>query len=422
MDKKYTDESWDFRTANTKTYTHCFHSYPAMMIPQVAGRLIDKYGKEAKMLFDPYCGTGTSLVEANLRGINARGTDLNPLATLIARAKTTPIDLNILDSQLRDFDNYIFQTAFHSQVKNAVPPSFKNIDYWFDKEVQKKLAVIKGYVEKIADAILANFFKVAFSETIRECSWTRNGEFKLFRMTKSQMDDFKPDVFEVMARKLARNRNGLEQFMRDRKNNAYSVIFNFSTVEGIPESRLSKESIDIVVTSPPYGDSRTTVAYGQFSRLSSQWLGFANANQIDNLLMGGKPKDQDTDFSIEILNRSIAKVSEKDKKRARDVISFYADYKRSIDHVSEVLKMGGHACYVVGNRRVKGITLPTDEITVELFKANGFEHVETVVRNIPNKRMPRKNSPTNEPGKLDTTMNCECVVVMRREMGMAYGQ
>ena len=80
--KKYFDESWDFRTADTKTLTHCFHPYPAMMIPQVSGRLIDIYGVDAGLLFDPYCGTGTSLVEANIRGINAVGTDLNPLARL----------------------------------------------------------------------------------------------------------------------------------------------------------------------------------------------------------------------------------------------------------------------------------------------------------------------------------------------------
>ena len=46
MAKKYVDESWDFGAADTKTYTHCSHSYPAMMIPRVAGRLIDKYGWE----------------------------------------------------------------------------------------------------------------------------------------------------------------------------------------------------------------------------------------------------------------------------------------------------------------------------------------------------------------------------------------
>lgn len=66
---KTIDETWDFRKSNTKEYTHCFHAYPAMMIPQVARRIIENYGKSAKTLFDPYCGTGKSLFTINLVSI-----------------------------------------------------------------------------------------------------------------------------------------------------------------------------------------------------------------------------------------------------------------------------------------------------------------------------------------------------------------
>ena len=78
---------WDYRTANTKEYTHGVHPYPAMMIPQVARRLIQSYGREGDVLFDPYCGTGTTLLEGMLANLKSSGTDLNPLARLIARTK-----------------------------------------------------------------------------------------------------------------------------------------------------------------------------------------------------------------------------------------------------------------------------------------------------------------------------------------------
>ncbi|MCS7073857.1 MAG: DNA methyltransferase, partial [Bacteroidia bacterium] len=45
----------------------------------------------------------------------------------------------------------------------------------------------------------------------------------------------------------------------------------------------------------------------------------------------------------------------------------------------------------------------------------GFTHIETIIRNIPNKRMPNKNSPTNITGKKDETMNNEYIVIMRKE-------
>jgi len=181
MGKKYLDISWDYRNEDTKSYTHCFHNYPAMMIPQVAGRLIDKYGKKAELLFDPYCGTGTSLVEANLRNINAIGTDLNPLARLIEIAKTTPISFKILFLYLKDFNDKIF--AYRYGINSGFSgniPKFKNIDYWFSEDVQSYLSFIKEYIDKIDNAAIKNFFKVAFSETVRECSWTRNSEFKLY--------------------------------------------------------------------------------------------------------------------------------------------------------------------------------------------------------------------------------------------------
>lgn len=88
---KYRDETWDLPEADTKEYTHCFHTYPAMMIPQIARKLLKRYGMEGRWLLDPYCGTGTSLVEASLFGMHSVGCDINPLVRLIATAKLTPI-------------------------------------------------------------------------------------------------------------------------------------------------------------------------------------------------------------------------------------------------------------------------------------------------------------------------------------------
>ena len=58
--------------------------------------------------------------------------------------------------------------------------------------------------------------------------------------------------------------------------------------------------------------------------------------------------------------------------------------------------------------------LPTDEITKTLFELNGFEHIETIIRNIPNKRMPKKNSPSNKKGETVSTMNNEYIVIMKK--------
>ena len=410
--KKYVDTTWDFKTANTKEYTHCYHIYPAMIIPQVANRLIEIYGKNAKLLFDPYCGTGTSLVVANLNGINALGTDLNPLARLIAEAKTTKVKLQILDLYLKEFSDFLFSSGFSAEKINIVVPDFKNIDFWFKEKTKNQLANIKGFINKISDEEVKKFFLVAFSETIRESSLTRNSEFKLYRMSEEQRGRFNPDVFTLISSKLDRNRIGLENYLEKVKNKVVKTnIYAFDSSENI--SDLEEESVDIVVTSPPYGDSRTTVAYGQFSRLSNQWLDIEYASQIDNKLMGGKAKII-KETGIDVIDSTIGRVVDQDENRAKEVYSFYSDYSKSIANISKVIRTDGYACYVVGNRTVKGIALPTDEITKCLFQEYGFKYQNTFIRNIPNKRMPSKNSPTNKVGKKSATMSKEYIVVMQK--------
>lgn len=415
MGKKYIDFSWDFRKDNTKEYTHCYHGYPAMMIPQVARKLIDKYGKKSKLLFDPYCGTGTSLVEANLININAIGTDLNPLARLIAESKTTTINIQTLDLYLKDFNDKVFALRFGIKDMNSgVLPNFKNIDYWFRKDIQEQLAIIKQYIDQISDTYIEKFFKVAFSETVRESSWTKNSEFKLIRMSAEQMKKFQPEVLGIMECKLLRNKRGLISYLNTKKNEASATICGFNTVESIPDNILSEESVDIVVTSPPYGDSRTTVAYGQFSRLANQWLGFSDASKVDNTLMGGIKNGNKIKFKSKTANEIIDKIYNIDQNRCKDVIAFFADYEKSIKNVSTTIKNKGYACYVVGNRTVKGINIPTDEITKDFLRDNGFKHIETIIRNIPNKRMPSKNSPTNVKGKKAATMKNEYIVICQK--------
>jgi tRNA G10 N-methylase Trm11 len=192
------------------------------------------------------------------------------------------------------------------------------------------------------------------------------------------------------------------------------TIYDFNTVEGVPDT-LPSSDFDLIITSPPYGDSRTTVAYGQYSRLSSQWLDLEEPNLVDKKLMGGQSNGQIPKFDCPPLDKAIKKISDVDHKRSLEIASFYIDLEKSIHNVSRLIRRAGYVCYVVGNRRVKGVTLPTDEAIVSFFERNKFAHVDTFVRNIPNKRMPAKNSPTNEPGKLDTTMLNEYIVVLRKQ-------
>ena len=104
-----------------------------------------------------------------------------------------------------------------------------------------------------------------------------------------------------------------------------------------------------------------------------------------------------------------------DEKRYWEVVSFLNDYTLSIQNVAKVVRKGGVVCYVVGDRRVKGIQIPLDLFTAETFSRLGFKHKITLVREIPNKRMPAQTSPTNQAGLKVATMSQEFLVILDKQ-------
>ncbi len=407
---------WTFNGAATRDLTHCYHDYPARMIPQIARRLTELFGNGVGTLFDPYCGTGTSLVEGRIRGFDVVGTDLNPLARLIAAGKLSVVNLEKLDIHLEKWNLFARKAPTSSEIPKI--EGIDRLDFWFKPNVIENLAAIREFVERIDSVSVRRFFQIAFSETVRECSNTRNNEFKLYRYNEAQLDSFNPHVFSIMTSKLARNRVGLLSFLNRLKALPHlptAHVFEFDTVEGIPSKTLSPQSIDIVITSPPYGDSQTTVAYGQYSRLSAAWLGLSEPQKVDRRLMGGKTTKNIQPTHSVAIDIAIEKIRSIDDKRAHEVAAFHQDLEASMFHVADVIRHRGYACYVVGNRKVKGVVLPTDNAVRCAFESRGFAHVNTFVRSIPNKRMPLKNSPSNAAGVVDVTMSNEYIVVMQKQ-------
>lgn len=425
---------WDFTYEDTKEYSHGYHSYPAMMIPQVARhliRLILEKQKNIKNIFDPFMGSGTSIVEGMLHGLNAYGTDLNPLSRLISIVKSTPINPELMSEVVNKFLNDV-KNDFIKLENNIIQikkPNFKNIDYWFKPYVIEHLQVIKNNIKKIENQNIQMFLWVVFSETVRYVSNTRKNEFKLYRIQKDELPDWNPDVFDTFVGFLNRNMQKNREFfdlyklnLLENNQNPKVKIFNLDTrnLSSIPDN-----NFDLLITSPPYGDSRTTVAYGQFSRLSLQWLDFENIGEekklettisnIDTLLLGGKvEKVLSNNLGSVTLDNTLRKIAEVDNKRAQEVLQFYIDLDKAISEISRVMKPNSYQCWVVGNRTVKKVKIPTDKIIVELFKKYNVDHIITFQRNIPNKKMPRENSPSNRVGEKGTTMNGESIVILRK--------
>ncbi|MDR2577353.1 MAG: hypothetical protein LBC70_00885 [Chitinispirillales bacterium] len=113
------------------------------------------------------------------------------------------------------------------------------------------------------------------------------------------------------------------------------------------------------------------------------------------------------------VKESIKMIENEDKKRALEVSSFYYDLQKSINNVAKCINKDGTVIYIVGNRTVKNIPLPTDQFIAEIFEKNGFKHLVTYKRALSNKAMPSRNSPTNIAGKTVNTMLYEYIVVCK---------
>lgn len=413
-DKRERLEFWDFRKLNTKEFTHGIHPYPGMMIPQVARELIKLYGKNSKSILDPFVGSGSTLVEAFLTDNiqTLYGFEINPLAILIAKVKTQEINLKEVKKYSRQL-NQKYKT-----LKDEII-DFKNIDFWFKKNIIKELSKIRKFIFSISNEPVRDFFLVTFSETVRKVSNQKKREFKLVKMKPEQLKKQNPNVLNVFNQFLEKNIKAILEFKDHIGDHSKDInIYMHNSTK--KEFSIKKNSVDLLVTSPPYGDSRTTVAYGQFSRLNSQWIGFDNdvIMNVDKECLGGKASKGllgAKDLKSPTLQESIQHIAFIDEKRAREVLSFYIDFDKCINEINRIMKKGSYLCFVVGNRTVKKHKLKTDVIISELFvNRKNYAHEKTIIREIYSKRMPKKNSPTNKKGEWVETMNNEYIVILKK--------
>ncbi len=410
--KCYYDSHYDFIGEKYSSLYPYLHKYPATMIPQIGIKLLNDYNisKDAKML-DPYCGSGSSFVSGLHHGIsNFTGYDLNPLAVMITQAKITYIDKHILNSVIDTFIsklnvNIKLYNVGRISIQEQALANITNRNYWLSKQVQNDLLVIYYTInEVIIDINIKNLVLLAFSTTLREVSYVRNSEFKLFRM--KNVDSFIVDSVSIFIK-------NLNKIVNDYLNYYHQMIMQTKPIYNIYNKTISdhQPSFDIILTSPPYGDSRTTVAYGQFSTFINEWLGFKEARKLDKQLLGGKVDKNKKMYDAGIIADYIVEISKQDVKRAYEVSAFYYDLAHDIAKFSRVMNKDGKVFFVVSNRTVKGVELPTDKFIAETFEYYGLKHIETIKRRLTNKTMPLRNSPTNKAGKTATTMNYEYIVV-----------
>ena len=402
------NEKYDYIGQSYSSSYANLHKYPATMLPQIGIDILKELNISSGKLLDPYCGSGSSFASGLECGItNMHGFDINPLAVLISKVKFTRISANSIVEAKIDLRDKVFEfVKDENNYKKLNKPNVTNVDFWFSEDVLNNLNIIKYFIYQIEDENIKRFFLVPFSETVRECSYTRNNEFKLYRMKSEDILNFNPDALGIYFKKLNDTIFLYTNIYFPKLTDKVKVDVQYAKFQP------KEDSFDVVLTSPPYGDSRTTVAYGQFSTLSNEWIDIDYARKIDGMLMGGTKAKENINRGV--IADYISQISKVDNKRALEVSAFYNDLDNSIKKVASSVKKGGKSIYIVGNRTVKNVQLPTDQFIAEKFENNGFKHITTYERLLSNKAMPSKNSPTNKVGKKVNTMLFEYIVICEK--------
>lgn len=172
------DYSWSFadKTQKDTAYiTHGYYTYPAKFIPQLAARLIEENSNKNDTVIDPFLGSGTTVIEAIMHNRRGIGTDINEIATLAAKVKTTPIHFSVLLNEYSLIEQDLMKRTngeFDRFVKEALDtiPNNERIDYWFLPQQKEKLAVILQRVFEIKNQDVKNFFSLAFAQILKSCS------------------------------------------------------------------------------------------------------------------------------------------------------------------------------------------------------------------------------------------------------------
>jgi hypothetical protein len=397
-----------------------------MMVPDMLRDLIRNIASAdgaIRKILDPFVGSGTALTEAMFQGYEFLGTDVNPMAILLCRMKTGPFKEEVLESKIEDLMHHIE----HDRVVGS-DSSFPNIRKWFSSSVIRELSCIQRGIRAEVSLWCRRFFWVALAETVRQCSNARTSTYKLHIRTARDIQARKTiSPILVFENILMRN---LMMFSEHRQMLAANDLLLRGRYKKRTEVRLRDArklqlrngSFDLLVTSPPYGDNKTTVPYGQHSYLPLQWIDFCDIDQnassdvlntthaIDRQSLGGAGGSVELEPVLDAsptLRKTLTKLKDLPPDRARRIGAFSTDLHECIKPILAMLRANAYMIWVIGDRRVGGLEIPTCQILREFLESHGAIHVLNIRRSIPTKRMALKNS-------ISPTMNREQILIFRK--------
>lgn len=387
--------NWDFNDALTNFGVHSYHWYLGTYIPQIPSILISNFSERGETVLDPFCGGGTTLVEAMKMRRRSIGVDSNILARLISKVKTTMIEYNVLEKEIQkiinkiDNDAMILMSDFAfftqnektSRLKSKINkhiPDFPNKNGWFHPHTLLEIGLIKLHIDDLENQDFKDFCIIALSDRLKYLSIHKTRNYGYIADNCVNNENYKIEynnAIEAFRKKLIFMGTEMRKFIEsnlegDEKISSLNDICEVRSGDCRNLNFVEDNSIDFVVTSPPYP---TTIDYTTGHRLSFYWLG----------------------YDIEGIN-SMKKneIGPRWQRHLKDkgLIAYCHDMEQSLGEIHRVLKDDSYFSLVFGEmgKRIDGITVE-DEIQRICKEKIGFKLYKIIPRSITKQRMGAKS-------------------------------
>ena len=246
---------WNFNTSEDSTYlTHGIYRWYGKLVPQLVAKTLDQYTEPGNSIIANFSGSGTIALEAMIRNINCIGTDINPLAILISKVKTTKIMINDINSLI---DEIILEAK--DKEKNISISHLYQPEKWYNEKDAQKLVALKKIIDKTDDVNIKNYLLVTLANITRDCS---NIDSRCVNHIVVDKNKKTKDVYESFRASALNIYNSIQELNKYKSSSKISFIKHSAD----DMSYAKDESIDLVFSHPPYLNA---VNYYNIYRLST---------------------------------------------------------------------------------------------------------------------------------------------------------
>ena len=378
------------KQANPNSYTHGMFKYPCKFIPEIPRWAINSFLSCKKgVIFDPFSGSGTTLLEANINGIDAYGTEIDDIAKLIIKVKTTVLDerqTNCLEQKYSELMGVISQSD-----AKAFRPRIDNLEHWFCESTINELGRMKVYIDNIDDADVGDFFRLCMVSIIKRVSNADDTSPKPY--VSGKVKKIPPTVEKEFTSVFRRYKQMITEL------SGIENMGRTNIIDGDALKFLVPEKIDLAITSPPYINA---FDYGRTMRLENLWMATLTEEKLrekKSLYVGTEKinvKKEKSELAIleksSLLKSYYYDIVEKDEKRALIVKKFFEDMQDNLNSVYGQMNAGGKYVIVIGNSTIRKVNVESWKVIKEIANDIGFKTIQYfnyIIQN-PYIRIPRK--------------------------------